>query len=150
MRTFLLALVLIGAGYWLAVRLSGSKSPTEVVRDEIHSAVSGTVSNVMGSFEPEKLRVQLAESGEAFRSQAVEIGHQVAAGTEDARITATIKARLAQKNPSTALGISVSTTSGLVTLAGIAKTSEQVHGAILEAMGVPGVREVVSTLQVRP
>jgi osmotically-inducible protein OsmY len=150
MRTFIFAILLLGAGYWLAIRFSGSKTPTEVVRDEIHSAVSGTVSNVMGSFEPEKLKAELAQSGEALRDKAVEIGNQVAAGTEDARITATIKSRLAQKDPATAVSVSVSTTSGLVTLSGTTKTFAEIDAAIRESMEVPGVVNVVSTLQIKP
>lgn len=150
MRTFIFAILLIGAGYWLAVRFADSKTPTEVVREEIHSAVSGTVSNVMGSFGPEKLKAELAQSGEAFRDRAVEIGNQVAAGTDDARITAMIKARLAQKDPATALGISVSTTAGIVTLSGSVHSDRQRNEVVLEAMSIPDVRETIAALQVRP
>jgi osmotically-inducible protein OsmY len=150
MKTFLSVVVLIGLGYWLAVRFSGSKPPGQVIKEEVQAAVTGTVSNVVERLEPEKLKEGLAETGEALREKAAEFGKTVAAGTEDARITATVKARLAQKNASYALNIAVSTTDGHVTLAGHVKTQHEVHACVHDAMAVEGVREVVSTLRVRP
>lgn len=150
MKTFIVVVVLIGLGYWLAVHFSGSKPPGQVIKEEVQSAVSGTVSNVVERLEPEKLKEDLAETGEAIREKASEIGKTVADSTDDARITTTIKAKLAQKNAASTLNISVSTTDGHVTLAGQVKTHEEAHAAVQEAMTVQGVREVISTIRVRP
>ena len=49
-----------------------------------------------------------------------------------------------------ALSISVNTTSGIVTLSGTVSSPEHISKAMLLAMETEGVREVVSTLQVRP
>ena len=49
-----------------------------------------------------------------------------------------------------ALNISVNTTAGVVTLSGFVTSSEHISKAILLAMETDGVREVVSTLQVKP
>jgi len=48
-----------------------------------------------------------------------------------------------------ALSISVNTTEGVVTLSGTVSSSENVSKAMLLAMETDGVREVISTLQVK-
>ncbi len=150
MRTFIVVVVLIGLGYWLAIRYAGAKRPSEVVSGEVRTAVSGTVSNVLEAIEPEKIKAEVVRSAETARVKAGEIGHQIAAGTEDARVTATIKAKLTRLDPAYALQISVSTTAGLVTLSGAAKSLADITNIVLQAHGVSGVQNVVSTIQVRP
>ena len=77
-------------------------------------------------------------------------GHAIADATADARITAAIKARLVTSRDLPAFNLSVNTTAGVVTLSGAVSSPEQVGKAILIAMETDGVREVVSTLQVKP
>ena len=67
----------------------------------------------------------------------------------DARITATIKARLLKEPQLSAWDISVSTTDGRVTLAGSVSSHDLIGRAILLAYETDGVREVVSTLQTK-
>ncbi len=83
----------------------------------------------------------------ARRSDA---GHAIADATADARITAAIKGKLLASRDLSALNISVNTTAGVVTLSGFVSSSEDISKAILLAMETDGVREVVSTLQVKP
>ena len=49
-----------------------------------------------------------------------------------------------------ALNISVNTTEGVVTMSGTVQAPEDISKAMLLAMETDGVREVISTLQVKP
>ena len=49
-----------------------------------------------------------------------------------------------------ALSISVNTTAGVVTLSGFVNSTEDISKAMLLALETDGVREVISTLQVKP
>ena len=98
---------------------------------------------------PEDIKDELARSGQVVRREATEAGHAIADATADARTTATIKAKLVASRDLSALNISVNTTDGVVTLSGAVSSSEHISKAILLAMDTDGVREVVSTLQVK-
>jgi len=99
---------------------------------------------------PEDIKDELARTGQVVRRAAVGAGHAIADATADARVTAAIKAKLIASRDLSALNISVNTTAGVVTLSGFVSSPEHISKAILLAMETDGVREVVSTLQVRP
>jgi len=99
---------------------------------------------------PEDIKDELARTGKVVRREASEAGHAIADATADARITAAIKTKLLASRDLSALNISVNTTAGVVTLSGFVASSDHIAKAILLAMETDGVREVVSTLQVKP
>ena len=99
---------------------------------------------------PEDLKDELARTGQIIRREVRQAGHAIADATADAHITAAIKARLVTSRDLPAFNLSVNTTAGVVTLSGAVSSPEQVGKAILIAMETDGVREVVSTLQVKP
>jgi hyperosmotically inducible periplasmic protein len=99
---------------------------------------------------PEDIKDELARTGQVVRRAATEAGHAIADATADARTTTAIKAKLVASRDLSALNISVNTTAGVVTLSGAVASSEDISKAILLAMDTDGVREVVSTLQVKP
>ena len=99
---------------------------------------------------PEDIKDELARTGQVVRRAATDAGHAIADATADARTTATIKAKLVASRDLSALSISVNTTAGVVTLSGAVASPEDISKAILLAMETDGVREVVSTLQVKP
>jgi osmotically-inducible protein OsmY len=99
---------------------------------------------------PEDIKEELARTGQVVRRTATEAGHAIADAAADARITGAIKAKLVASRDLSALNISVNTTDGVVTLSGSVSSSEDIGKAIVLAMQTDGVREVVSTLQVRP
>jgi hypothetical protein len=70
--------------------------------------------------------------------------------TADAVITGKIKAKLLADRELPGASISVNTTDGHVTLAGRVATHAQVGKAILHAMETDGVKDVTSTLLVKP
>jgi hyperosmotically inducible protein len=74
----------------------------------------------------------------------------VAEATDDARTTAAIKAKLALDRELSVFDVSVDTTDGRVTLAGHVDSPDEIARAIGIAFEQDEVREVVSTLQVRP
>jgi len=99
---------------------------------------------------PEDIKEELSRTGQVVRREASAAGRAIADATADARITAAIKAKLVASRELSALNISVSTTAGVVTLSGTVSSPEHVGKAILLALDTEGVREAVSTLQVKP
>jgi hyperosmotically inducible protein len=98
---------------------------------------------------PEQVKEDLERTGKVIRRKAREAGQAISDATADARITAAIKAKLLGSKELSALSISVNTTDGVVTLSGSVNSTEEISKAVLLAMDSEGVREVVSTLQVR-
>jgi hyperosmotically inducible periplasmic protein len=99
---------------------------------------------------PDDIKDELGRTGQVVRRAATEAGHAIADATADARTTAAIKTKLLTSRDLSALNISVNTTAGVVTLSGSVASPELISEAILLAMKTSGVREVVSTLQVKP
>jgi osmotically-inducible protein OsmY len=157
MRTFLaliVGLALGGAAVWFytnyhndpRLRAAGEKVETAAKSTRDAATSEMRVLHV----RPEDIKDELARTGQVVRRAATEAGHALADATADARITAAIKTRLLASRDLSALNISVNTTAGVVTLSGPVSSPENISKAILLAMETDGVREVVSTLQVRP
>ena len=98
----------------------------------------------------EDIKEELARTGGVVRREASAAGYALADATADARITTAIKTKLLTSRDLSAFNISVNTTAGVVTLSGFVSSSEHIGKAILLAMETDGVREVLSTLQVKP
>jgi hypothetical protein len=96
------------------------------------------------------VRDELGRTGKVLRRQARDFGTAMASASTDATITAKIKARYVMEHDLSAFGISVNTTDGRVTLAGNVSSHAQIGKAMLIALETDGVREVNSTLQVKP
>ena len=96
----------------------------------------------------EDIQKELAEKGSVVRRKAREISETAVDATADARVTATIKAKLAADQELSAISISVATTAGRVTLSGSVASPELIGKAMTLALGTEGVREVVSTMQI--
>jgi hyperosmotically inducible protein len=88
----------------------------------------------------------LSNSTEAMQEKAKKVD-----AAANARITAAVKARLSKELGLSALGdISVDTTDGLVTLSGTVSSRDEINKAVKIAAETEGVRQVISTLQVKP
>jgi hypothetical protein len=98
---------------------------------------------------PQTVKDELARSGQVVRRKTAEAGKAIADATLDARITAAIKGKLLTHTDLSSLSISVNTTDGVVTMSGAAPSTDYISKAIVVAMETEGVREVVSTIQVR-
>jgi osmotically-inducible protein OsmY len=111
------------------------------MKDSIHSKLD--------SMDLQTIKEELARTGKVVRQKAGEAGNAIADATADARVTAAIKAKLVADHDLSALSISVNTTAGRVTLSGTVSSAENIQKAISLAMATDGVKEVVSTLQVK-
>jgi len=97
----------------------------------------------------EDIRKEFVEKGRVVRRKARDIGEAAADTTLDMRATATIKAKLAADPDLSALSIAVATTAGRVTISGTVASPELIGKAMALALETDGIREVVSTLQVK-
>ena len=157
MRTFLalvLGITIGGAAVWFYSNYRNDprvQSAGQKVENAAKSARDTAQSELrVLHLRPEDIKDELARTGQVVRRAASEAGHAIADATSDARTTAAIKGKLIASRDLSALNISVNTTAGVVTLSGAVSSSEHISKAILLAMETDGVREVVSTLQVKP
>jgi hyperosmotically inducible periplasmic protein len=118
---------------------NAAKSARDTVEDQLRNL----------KLTPEDIKADLAKGGQVVRRKAQEAGHAIADATADARITGAIKAKLLASHDLSAVDISVSTTDGVVTLSGQVSSPDDIGKAVLLAMQTDGVREVISTLQVK-
>ncbi len=145
----------MGAAAWWYFSTSEGRSAAKSAGNQIHNAATSALDTVQ-----EKLRVldlrtndikdELARTGQIVRRKTREAGQAIADVTADARITGAIKGKLLANRELSAMSISVNTTAGVVTLSGFVSSTEQISKAMLLALETDGVREVISTLQVRP
>ena len=98
----------------------------------------------------DEIKGELNRTGRVIRENAHKAGQVISDSTADARITAAIKTKLVRDPDLSAWNISVNTTDGIVTLSGTVSNADQVGKAMLLAMETDGVRQAISTLQVKP
>jgi osmotically-inducible protein OsmY len=152
--SLVVGLLIGGAVVWFYGTKQG-KSLVQTTGEKIGDAAVSARDSVQGELKVLDLRTddikdELAKTGQVIRRKAKEAGTAVADATADARITTTIKGKLLAERDLSSLGISVNTTGGVVTLSGTVTSAEQISKAMLVAMQTDNVREVVSTLQVKP
>jgi osmotically-inducible protein OsmY len=153
----LLALILgavLGAGaLWFFSTKSGQQSArgageqVEAVTKSGYAALQEKIKE--WNLRPQDIKEELAKSGQVVRRKAEQAGQAVADATSDARITATIKGKFVAERGLPAMSISVNTTEGIVTLSGAVEAADDISRTMALAMEVEGVREVISTMQVR-
>lgn len=112
--------------------------------------LKATVQEKVSDFATDDVKRELDRAGMVVREKVTRAGEAISDAAADARTTATIKGKLLKEPGLSSLSISVDTTDGLVTLAGTARTHEEVAKAVRIALDTDGVRKVVSTLQVKP
>jgi hyperosmotically inducible protein len=155
---FLLVLILgiaIGAAAVWYYREHNHQAPNQSTGEQIESAAKSARDTIQDKLRSLNLRGsdisnELARTGRIIRQQAHEAGQVISDATTDARITAAIKAKLVRDPDLSAWNISVNTTDGVVTLSGSASSAENIGKAVFLAMETEGVRQVISTLQVKP
>lgn len=150
----ILGIVIGAAALWFFTSKEGRQA-LETTGKQIEETTQPAVTAVQDKLkvlrlQPQDVKAELDRSGQVIRRKAQEAGKALADATADARITAAIKSKLVAEPGLSALSISVDTTAGVVTLSGAVDSPEAISRAMLLAMEVEGVQEVVSTLQVRP
>ncbi len=131
-----------GQAQWLA-----TQQQLEAATRNARDAAEGQMRS--WNLDPQNIKDELGRSGQVIRRKASEAGHAIADATADARITAAIKGKLVADRDLSALSISVNTTDGVVTFSGAVSSAEEISKAMLIAMQTEGVKEVVSTLQIK-
>jgi hyperosmotically inducible protein len=150
----LLVGIAVGAGAVWFYSSKQSKSAVHTAGDQIESSTKSARDSLqeklkMLDLRSEDIKEDLARTGQVVRRKAREIGQAVSDSTADARITTKIKGKLLANRDLSAMSISVNTTSGVVTLSGSVSSPEDIGKAVLLAMETDGVREVISSLQVK-
>ena len=156
MRVFLaliIGIILGAAGIWY-YNSSHGRAQTRATGDQIQGAAESaghTIEQKITELHltPQDIKGELARTGEVVRRKAQQAGQAISSATADARITTAIKAKLLTTRDLPGLEISVNTTDGIVTLSGAVSSVQQIGKAMALAMDTDGVRQVISTLQVR-
>jgi hyperosmotically inducible periplasmic protein len=154
MRTLLILIVLLALGAGAYFYLRSERSTDQLQRAESEAArraeqVRETVKEKWQDLNVADIKQELEHGGTIVRKKAEKVGAVIADATADARITGTIKAKLVKDPTLSALQISVNTTDGVVTLSGSVGSAEEVRQAMKVALETDGVREAISTLQVK-
>lgn len=172
MKNFFIALLLggiIGAGtvWYVTGKKQEQQSPAsppppkssvEQTVDDIKKTVSEKTDSLRTAIDAkldawhlrsDDIKAELAAKGKVVRRQTHEAVEEVKDATKDAAITAKIKSKYALDKEVSALNVSVNTTEGVVTLSGTASSYEAISKAMLIAMDTEGVKQVVSTIQVK-
>src|SRR2546421_11997877 len=146
--------VIIGAAAFWFYNTNRGRSTARTTGNQIETATKSARDTIQDKLKvldlrSDDIRDELAKNGTIIRRKAREAGQAIADATADARVTGAIKAKLLADRELSALSISVNTTEGIVTLSGTVSSPEHISKAMLLAMETDGVREVISTLQVK-
>ena len=150
---FLVGIVLTAAtgGYFVLRKNKNVRHAQDVTASAIqHAAGAVEAKLVAWHLTGDDIQRELTDTGKVVRRQMSDFGAAVADVAGDAKITGKIKAKLTLDKELSAFGISVDTTDGRVTLSGNVANSKQIGRAIMVALETDGVREVSSTLKVKP
>ncbi len=146
--------VVVGAAIVWYLQYGRNNSRVQEASNQVQSAAKSAGDAIQEKLRvldlrPQDIKDELARSGQVVRRKAKEAGQAIADATADARITAAIKGKLVASRDLSALSISVNTTAGVVTLSGTVPSTDAISKAMLLAMETDGVKEVISTLQVK-
>lgn len=101
------------------------------------------------NLDPDELKDELARGGDIVREKSREIGQNLPGGFSDVKVIATIKAKYTLDRELSGWNIIVGCENGHVTLSGKVDSPEQIGRAVVMALDVDGVADVVSSLKVR-
>jgi hyperosmotically inducible protein len=142
--------VLIGVGtHWYLTQPKGQATAANAGAS-VRETASDVGQSLKDTFDSQKIKDEMSRTGKVIREKAGQAGNAIADATANARITATIKAKLLKEPGLASLKIDVDTTDGLVTLSGTVSSYEEISKAMSLAWETDGVQKVISTLQVKP
>ena len=158
-----LGIILGAAGFWF-VQKKAQEHPAAQQRFEESAAqfrtnVSAAAQNTSDALRAkldtldlntDEIKKELAHTGEIIRLKAHDIGETEVNAASDARAVTEIKAKYAMDPTLSVWKISVSCQQGHVTLSGTVSSPDDIGKAVALALDADGVRDVTSTLQVKP
>lgn len=158
-----LGIVLGAVGFWF-VQKKAAEHPEAQQRYKDAAATAYTNASAAASsmsdalkakldtldLHADKIKDELARTGKIVRTKTQDLGAKVADATSDARAVTEIKAKYATDSTLSVWSISVGCTDGHVTLSGTVSSPEDIGRAVAIAYDADGVRDVTSTLAVKP
>ena len=159
----MLGIILGAVGFWF-VQKKANEHPEAELRYEQSAAQLRTNATAAAQNMSDALRAkldtldlrtdqikdELTRNGKIFRHKAQDIGNQAVDAASDARAITEIKAKYAADATLSVWSISVACTQGHVTLSGAVASPDDIGRAVAIALDVGGVRDVTSTLEVKP
>jgi osmotically-inducible protein OsmY len=159
----ILGIILGAVGYWFLQKKAG-EHPEAQARFEQSAAQLRTnaedaahnLSDAMRAkldtldLRTDQIRDELAKDGQIVRHKAQDIGAQAVNAASDVRAVTEIKGKYAADSTLSAWDISVACDQGHVKLSGSVSSPDDVGKAIALALDADGVRDVTSTLVVKP
>jgi len=167
MRGFFIGLVfgiILGAvGYWF-VEKKANEHPEAQARYEQSAGElkdsAATAAHNLGDamrakldtldLSTDRIKQELSNGGDIVRHKAQDIGDKAVNAASDARAVTEIKAKYAADSTLSAWDISVSCDQGHVKLSGTVSSADDIGRAIEKALEADGVRDVSSSLTVKP
>jgi len=158
-----LGLILGAVGFWF-VQKKANEHPEEQQHYEQSMTNAGAAAGEAASnfsdamkakldtldLHGDQIKEELSKTGEVIRREAHDIGDAAVNAASDARAVTEIKAKYAEDSTLSVWKISVSCSQGHVTLSGTVSSPEDIGKAVALALDADGVRDVTSTLQVKP
>jgi hypothetical protein len=159
----LLGIILGAVGFWY-VQIKASEHPEAQARYEQSAAQLGTrTSQAAGNFSDalrakldtldlrsDQITDELTRNGKIFRRNAQDIGDQAVNAYTDAHAVAAIKAKFAADITLSALDLTPGCTQGHATLSGTVASPDDIGRAVAIVLDTDGVRDVTSTIEVKP
>ena len=159
----IVGIVLGAVGFWF-VQKKAQEHPEAQQRYEqsisnAGAAASDTAQNMSDAFKAkldtldlrtDQIKDELSRTGKVVRRKAEDIGDKVADAASDARAITEIKAKYAMDKTLSAWSISVECSQGHVTLSGTVSSPDDIGRAVAVALEADGVRDVTSTITVKP
>jgi len=159
----LLGVILGAVGYWF-VQNKAREHPAAEQRAEAAAAQARTSAGEAGrhlsdalkaklealDLRSDQIKDELARTGKIVRRKALDLGGQVADAAADARIVTVIKAKFAADPDLSVWQITVASEQGRVALSGTVSAEENIGKAVALALEADGVRDVTSTITVKP
>jgi hyperosmotically inducible protein len=167
MRKFFNGLVfgiILGAfGFWFVQKKAGEHSQAqqryEQSTAQLRTNATEAAQNMSDAFRArldtldlrtDQIKDELARTGEIIRRKAQDIGALAVNAASDARAVTEIKVKYAMNPTLPSWNISVGCSQGHVTLTGTVPSFDDIGTAVAIALDADGVRDVTSTLTVKP
>jgi len=159
----LLGIILGAVGYWFVEKKARehpeAEQRAEAAAVQARDTAGATAHHLSDAFKAkletldlksDQIKDEMARTGKVVRRRAEDLGDKIADATADARIVTAIKAKYAEDPDLSVWKISVSSDQGKVTLTGTVSAEDQIGKAVALGLETDGVRDVTSTLTVKP
>lgn len=159
----ILGVVLGAVGFWFVQKKAHEHPEAEQRYERSAAELRGNATEVAHNMSdalraeldtldlrPDQIKDELTRSGKIFRRKAQDAGSQVVNTASDARVITEIKAKYAADATLSVWNIAVECSEAHVALSGSVTSADDIGRAVAVALDTDGVRDVTSTLEVKP